>query len=199
VQALAKSAYQEAILDAAERVFVRDGFHSAKMAAIALESGVSVGTLYNYFPSKVEVFAALARRGHAQFFALLEEGSSHGEPVCALREGIKRALGFLEERGLLFALSTQVNAQGDTEVCRIAGIPHEDTHGRFQAWIRGHLARCIEARMIRNDYPPEILAASLGGMLNGALIAWLRDERRDSLVMRADLVVDLFMQGARSQ
>jgi TetR/AcrR family transcriptional regulator, mexJK operon transcriptional repressor len=44
------------ILDGAGRVFARDGYEGASMTQIAQESGVSKGTLYNYFPSKVALF-----------------------------------------------------------------------------------------------------------------------------------------------
>ncbi|MGI9951448.1 TetR/AcrR family transcriptional regulator [Moorellaceae bacterium AZ2] len=44
------------ILRAAARVFAARGYHQAKMAEIALEAGVGKGTLYEYFPSKKELF-----------------------------------------------------------------------------------------------------------------------------------------------
>ena len=43
------------ILDAAERVFVRDGF-ATKIESIAKAAEYSVGSLYNFFPSKEELF-----------------------------------------------------------------------------------------------------------------------------------------------
>ena len=43
------------ILDAAELVFVRDGF-AAKIETIAKAAEYSVGSLYNFFPSKEELF-----------------------------------------------------------------------------------------------------------------------------------------------
>ena len=43
------------ILDAAERVFVQDGF-ATKIESIAKAAEYSVGSLYNFFPSKEELF-----------------------------------------------------------------------------------------------------------------------------------------------
>src|SRR5262245_46891880 len=48
----ARGAYREAILAAAERVFSKSGFYATRMADIAKEAGVAVGTLYNYFDSR---------------------------------------------------------------------------------------------------------------------------------------------------
>lgn len=49
------------ILDGARAVFLADGFDGASMNDIARAAGVSKGTLYVYFPSKVSLFEALIR------------------------------------------------------------------------------------------------------------------------------------------
>src|SRR5205814_8279292 len=43
------------ILDAAVRVFARQGFHSCRVSDIADEAGVAYGLVYHYFASKDEV------------------------------------------------------------------------------------------------------------------------------------------------
>ena len=43
------------ILDAAIRVFAERGFHGTAVPLVATEAGVGTGTLYRYFPSKVEL------------------------------------------------------------------------------------------------------------------------------------------------
>jgi AcrR family transcriptional regulator len=50
------------ILEAALRVFVRDGFHSAPVEAIAREAGLAKGTIYLYFPTKEAVLQAAIER-----------------------------------------------------------------------------------------------------------------------------------------
>ncbi len=47
------------ILDAAVRVFARQGFHSARVSDIADEAGVAYGLVYHYFGSKDEVLDTL--------------------------------------------------------------------------------------------------------------------------------------------
>ena len=49
------------ILDGARQVFLADGFDGASMNDIARVAGVSKGTLYVYFPSKVALFETLIR------------------------------------------------------------------------------------------------------------------------------------------
>ena len=47
------------ILEAAERAFVRHGFHATTMQHVADELGMSAGNLYRYFPSKEAIVEGL--------------------------------------------------------------------------------------------------------------------------------------------
>ena len=78
------------ILAAAQRCFVRSGFHGASMQDICAEAGMSPGNLYRYFPSKEALIAGIAERDRAEvaqefasadlsrgFFAVLEGMAYH--------------------------------------------------------------------------------------------------------------------------
>ncbi len=54
------------ILDAAERCFVRSGFHRTTMQDVAADAGMSPGNLYRYFRSKDAIVAGLAGRDREQ-------------------------------------------------------------------------------------------------------------------------------------
>lgn len=58
----APSERQTRILDAAERVFARAGFHAATMQDVAAEAAMSPGNLYRYFASKDAIIAGMAER-----------------------------------------------------------------------------------------------------------------------------------------
>ncbi|MEM7007351.1 MAG: helix-turn-helix domain-containing protein, partial [Pseudomonadota bacterium] len=49
------------IIDAALKVFARDGFALSKMDTVADEAGISKGTLYLYFDSKDALFEGMVR------------------------------------------------------------------------------------------------------------------------------------------
>jgi len=51
------------ILDAARRVFAHRGFANATVDEIAREAGIAKGTIYLYYKSKGDVYAAAAREG----------------------------------------------------------------------------------------------------------------------------------------
>jgi len=51
-----KKAKRELILEAAVHVFSSKGYHNARMEAIAAVAGIGKGTIYEYFPSKLQLF-----------------------------------------------------------------------------------------------------------------------------------------------
>lgn len=59
VRTKVRATVADAILDAAEAVASEHGVAAATAAAIAQRAGVAVGTLYNYFPDRDGIFAAL--------------------------------------------------------------------------------------------------------------------------------------------
>jgi AcrR family transcriptional regulator len=94
----------ETILTAAARVFVRRGYAHATTNRIAEAAGVSVGSLYQYFPSKDAIAVELLRRYRARLLELVAahlatieatslEAAVRGLLVALLRaEGIDPAL-----------------------------------------------------------------------------------------------------------
>lgn len=64
------------ILDAAERCFVRTGFHRTTMQDVAAEAGMSAGNLYRYFPSKEAIVSGLSERDRDELAADFERIST---------------------------------------------------------------------------------------------------------------------------
>ncbi len=85
---------REAILDVATEIFLSEGYASASMSTIAAKLGGSKGTLYNYFKSKEELFAAYVQRScifhRGEIADLLEEGDPR-VVMTAFAKGYLRA------------------------------------------------------------------------------------------------------------
>lgn len=61
-QARAKATVQ-AVFDAFVRIWQRDGWQRLTTRAVALEAGIAIGTLYDYFPSKKALLSGYVRHG----------------------------------------------------------------------------------------------------------------------------------------
>ncbi len=55
-------------MDAALKVISQKGYHGTSIAAIAKESGVSKGLMYNYFRSKEELLVEIMKDGYSRVF-----------------------------------------------------------------------------------------------------------------------------------
>lgn len=75
------------VLDAALKMFARNGFAATKVEDIAREAGLSKGAIYRYFPSKEDIFESLVNRAIAPVAERSEElaRTSHEDPVVLLR------------------------------------------------------------------------------------------------------------------
>jgi AcrR family transcriptional regulator len=82
---LAKAARREEILAAARRVFAARGFRGTTIADIAEAAGIALGTIYLYFASKEDVFAAL----NEQFNALITAAMTDVPPAVSLGETVR--------------------------------------------------------------------------------------------------------------
>jgi AcrR family transcriptional regulator len=71
----AKELRREEILEAAQRTFAQYGYEGATVARLEQATGLSRGGIFNYFPSKDDLFLALAERDAERIGALwLEHG-----------------------------------------------------------------------------------------------------------------------------
>jgi AcrR family transcriptional regulator len=84
------------LLQATEKVLSRDGFVAATTNRIAEAAGVSIGTLYHYFPTKEALVEALVHRMWADELAVLIERAPTLFEL-PLREAVREMVhGFVE-------------------------------------------------------------------------------------------------------
>ena len=69
----------EAILAATKTVLVKDGYEAASTNRVAEVAGVSIGSLYQYFPSKAALLAELIQRHMNRMFEVLATTAQQGE------------------------------------------------------------------------------------------------------------------------
>lgn len=93
------------VLDAAEELLERDGADAFNTTAVARRAGVSVGSVYRFFPDKAAIVEALAVRYWSDFADLVAgvaEADAH-EPVADPADAVMSVLaaGFRSRPGFL--------------------------------------------------------------------------------------------------
>jgi TetR/AcrR family transcriptional regulator, transcriptional repressor for nem operon len=94
VSAAHEQQVRDRIVSAAVRVFSDKGYHGSTVADVVRASGLSVGAIYTYFPSKEALFLQscdlLAGRG-------LEELATRLEPIVSTSERLAAAIAYYVE------------------------------------------------------------------------------------------------------
>jgi AcrR family transcriptional regulator len=107
----------DAILAATARVLVKEGYDRASTNKIALAAGVSIGSLYQYFPSKEALVAALIDRHNLEMLAICESqmaALANEDPGRATRSMVRALLrAYAVEPRLHKVLIEQVPRTGE--------------------------------------------------------------------------------------
>src|SRR5918912_1663163 len=75
------------IIDAAVRVFARNGFYNSRVSDIAREAGIASGTIYLYFKTKDEILVTLFREKMAAWVASVRRDiAGEADAVAKLRK-----------------------------------------------------------------------------------------------------------------
>ncbi len=163
-----KARVRAGLLSAARRLFARQGVAGTTMDDIARLAEVSRPTVFNYFPSKNLLLAALVHEMEARFLKLIQ--AQFDEPGTAAQR-IAALFGWtaskVEEsaelsRVLIGASETTFGADPDS------AVRTERTH---QAFTRV-LEQGRREGNVRRDVPTEVLAEIVGGTYAGILHAW---------------------------
>ncbi len=157
------------LIDAARRVFERDGYLEARVADIAAAAGVAHGSFYTYFDSKEDVFRGMASEVMAEFRTVLAEDDSGSAPE-RIRAAIRRYLTFYRHRAPVLGVIEQV---GGLESFR--GLRRE---------LRGQAVQSMEQQInaisklspanadALRGLDAHVLASALVGMLDSFAYVW---------------------------
>ena len=98
-----REAVARAILDAARELFVAEGYRNVSIRKIAEKIEYSPAAIYSYFPSKDDIFMALAEEGFRMLFGNPEQAPL-ADPVEDVRSGFLRLYEFSRLHPEYFAL-----------------------------------------------------------------------------------------------
>jgi AcrR family transcriptional regulator len=105
-----REAVSQAILDAARDLFVADGYNNVSIRKIAERIEYSPAAIYSYFPSKDDIFFALAEEGFRLLFAYTgtaegaAEAANESDRLAAIRHGFTQLYQFSKDHPEHFAL-----------------------------------------------------------------------------------------------
>jgi TetR/AcrR family transcriptional regulator, fatty acid metabolism regulator protein len=158
------------ILDAAVRVFARQGFHTCRVSDIADEAGVAYGLVYHYFQSKDEVLDTLFLE---RWDVMLEAIREIDTRDVAAREKLHAIASFIVDS---YRHDPELMKVIIVEVTRAAnsfGAAHLGQITEAYAQIRGIVEQAQKAGEFRTDVTPEFAAMAFYGAIEQVLTGWI--------------------------
>jgi AcrR family transcriptional regulator len=183
------------ILDAAVRVFARQGFHTCRVSDIADEAGVAYGLVYHYFSSKDQILDTLFLERWALMLRAIDEADAHER---APRDKLRAIAGFIVEsygydpelmKVIIVEVTRAANTFGRTHLAQI-----REAYDRIGAIV----ARAQADGVFRSEITPEFAALAFYGLIEQVLTGWIFDGvqvRDEELERTKTLIVETICRG----
>lgn len=143
----------DALLEAATQVLVEHGYEKTTTARVAERAGVSVGSLYQYFPNKEALVAALIER-HASELVRVAEAAFARLEDASLEDGLKAIIRVGVDTHRISPELHKILTEQVPRVGRIAEVM--DTSRRITEMIERFLRR--HARRLPRGRQPAVAA-----------------------------------------
>ena len=180
------------ILEAAVKVFARQGFHQSTVAQIAKEAGVADGTIYLYFKNKddilVQFFSFRAKQVFERFREAVDGAQNSRDK---LRNLVHRHLAeFQRDRdgAVVYQVETHQNS-------RLAEAQIREMSQMYRDLISEIVEQGQQEGTIRKDLYVGLVKRFIIGAVDEVINTWLHSDGEYDLVSMADPLVELFMRG----
>ncbi|MHB8769562.1 MAG: TetR/AcrR family transcriptional regulator [Syntrophales bacterium] len=185
------------ILDAAVKVFATKGFHNATVAEIASSSGFAIGTLYQFFPSKEQLYSALlTEKLTAMYTAIRAAVEGASDIIGKIELLVDSQFRFVEENAEFCSIFVRGDylslSEGSGELRgRIRSV-----YARHVAFIEEVIRAGIRAGILR-EMDATMMATALTGIVNSYASKWIALAETESLTQKTPFALAIFLEGVR--
>ena len=180
------------IIEAAVRVFARNGYYNSRVSDIAREAGVASGTIYLYFKTKEEILVSLFREKMAAWVAYVREAiADESDPVAKIRRLVALHFSVLEKDPAL-AEVVQVELRQGHKFFR--GASAHEVSAYFEL-IGSVLEEGQAAGVFRDDVLVNVATKVLFGAMDQMATSWVLGKRKYRLTEAAEAVATVFLRG----
>jgi TetR/AcrR family transcriptional regulator, repressor for uid operon len=163
------------ILGAAERCFLRDGFHGATTSGICAEANISAGHLYHYFDSKEAIVAGMAEIRLEQATTRFEQMMKSADPVGALILEIKGSRAQKNAADQALQLDVMAEARRNPAMAKIV----QENMLKAKTLMAAVLREGQERGQVDSSLDPALTAAVLIGVVEAVRSMAIRDPKLD--------------------
>jgi len=184
----------DALVEATARVLVKEGFDKASTNRIAETAGVSIGSLYQYFPGKDALVAAVIDR-HTEDLMQVVRDTLAEVIELPLERAVRRIVSVAVEAHRVDPKLHRVVAE---QIPRSGGENVEVFNRRYFGFFRSYLeAHKAEIRRIDLDLAAFVCVTSIEAVTHNAVLnhpELLSDEGVEALVEEASRLVVTYLR-----
>jgi AcrR family transcriptional regulator len=189
-------ARREEILRAAERIFAKNGFHNSTVAEIAKESEFAIGTLYQFFKNKEELYyTMMIEKFDLLYNTLLTEVGKNTKCFEKLNCLVGVVLAFIEQNVDFFKIFTWELNVLNSNMNHNLKDQLITKHFAYSKLISDVINEGLQERVLKEGNADDLSTALLG-MMNIFSFNWIYNQQQDSLREKASIIVNLFLNGA---
>ena len=185
----------DTLIEATARILVREGFDKASTNRIAEKAGVSVGSLYQYFPSKEALVAAVMQRHRQELLEVARDALAE-VATLPLEEAVRTlvATGIKAHRidpKLHRVLAEQIPRTGELEDLETY---NRDGHALLRAYLEAHRD---EFRAVDLELAAFVCFTSVEALTHNAVIHHsenFSDETFEALVEEATRLIVRYLR-----
>jgi AcrR family transcriptional regulator len=129
----------DALIEATARILIKEGFDKASTNRIAEKAGVSVGSLYQYFPGKDALVVAVMER-HSQELMQLVRGELADAAALPLEQAVRRLVAAAIKAHRVDPELHRVLAEQIPRTGEIANMEafNRENYALFRAYLEAH-------------------------------------------------------------
>lgn len=185
------------ILEQAEKIFAAKGFHNTAVAEIAGASGFAVGTLYQFFASKEQLYISLLTEKLNMMYACIRESVAKEKDIVKKIEVLVASqFRFVEENAefcSIFIRGDQFSLSEGSDELKKRLMTDYAVQVSFTEEVMREGIRV--GRLKRMD--PRMMAAALRGITTSYASKWLTTKEGTSLMSYVPFVIDIFLEGVK--
>ena len=185
------------ILSAAEKVFAAKGFYGSSMDEIARRAEFGTGSLYKYFKGKKDLYFSLIDEKVAEVTGLIKaELDKDCSPRDKIESVLRLQLGFFQRNRDFFKIYISERNRFEWTIKDDLG---KGVHEKFLTYINDleQVMRDGIAKGQFKEMDPRDMARGFVGIVNSFMFEWIMSPRAYSLVSKAPVIVNIFLQGIR--
>jgi AcrR family transcriptional regulator len=185
----------DALVEATARILVKDGFDKASTNRIAAKAGVSVGSLYQYYPSKEALVAAVIDRHNRELMRIVR-GALADVATLPIEQAIRRIVAVAIEAHRVDPRLHRVLAEQIPRTGRLADVEvfSRENFALFRAYLEGHRD---ELRVADLELAAFVCVTSIEALTHNAVLhhaEMLGDRAIEALVDEATRLVVGYLQ-----